>query len=870
MLLSLEKISDFWKIPIYKNTKDNPLGKWDAIKQKENVDLDKYNYGVLTGKKNDIIGVDLDTAKWSKDHIFYTFFDIDELLNSTYSVKTRSGGYHLYYYYDEEIYQTQDDKYHIDIRSDGGYLVGAGSSVDGKEYKVLNNSAIIEIPAKLKEFLIKYITPPKKTKSVKVKKDNNDHINTTMLNNVLTKKQLNNVLKKLDDKWWSGYGNFLKYTSFCKTLDIKKLWDKYNKKHDNYNFENNENIWNECKTGDGFIIDILNDYNKNILSYWFYRPTLQNKIKPNKTIEKKKLGYEFFNNKNNYVVKSDTGTGKSTSFYTYIKKNNLKFISIGSRISLCQEQYDKLSENGINCKLYSNDGYLYKGDNVIITIDSIMKLLNFDFSDYVIFLDEFNSLVEYLITASTLNNKRTLVYRVFFKILNECKQFIATDADITDNSLLLLNYVDKKYKFIENTYKHNKGVKVFELYNLTDFINDIMTQDSYLICCDSKTNAEMLYNLLNDKDIKLIVSGTDEKVKFDDNKKIIYSPKIIYGIDSSLHRNVYCFYKEHTISPRAMVQQVARCRNIKELKFMFLKKRLTYNDYTINDVNQMILNSDKYATNEFKLLCSKKENEQYMNLLTRFEYDRLCYETNKFCHFIKILKERGFEIQTGEQETDKQNLNTLIKDMKKAKDDNFDVNSEIVKKVNKYLKVPKDKIIEYKEYFTDANLFTQHLNLCDMMNKEKDEIKIKLQDSNDFNTKKTSTREMKLLYTKKLLRLLNCDMYNVFDSDTYDLTEDQRKELFDEFEVVFRNRNTRTFNTDKNIKYYLSVIYKQLFSKNILDSSRKGANKTKKYKIINDFIDRTNDLLKYRQFDNQFDNEFDENDDNTILDKRLF
>jgi len=205
--------------------------------------------------------------------------------------------------------------------------------------------------------------------------------------------------------------------------------------------------------------------------------------------------------------------------------------------------------------------------------------------------------------------------------------------------------------------------------------------------------------------------------------------------------------------------------------------------------------------------------------------------------------------------------------MKKAKDDNFDVNSKVVKDANKYLKVPKDKIIEYKEYFTDGILFKQHFNLCDMMNKEKDEIKIKLQDNNDFNTKKTSTREMKLLYTKKLLRLLNCDMYNVFDSDTYDLTKDQRKELFDEFEVVFRNRNTRTFNTDGNIKYYLSVIYRQLFNKSILQSTRKGAKKIKTYDINNDFIDRTKKLLKYRQFDCDG---FDENDDNTILDKRLF
>ena len=58
------------------------------------------------------------------------------------------------------------------------------------------------------------------------------------------------------------------------------------------------------------------------------------------------------------------------------------------------------------------------------------------------------------------------------------------------------------------------------------------------------------------------------------HNKIIYSPKVIYGIDSCMRRNVYCWYKEHTINPKKMVQQVARCRNINNLYYHFEKKKI--------------------------------------------------------------------------------------------------------------------------------------------------------------------------------------------------------------------------------------------------------------------------------------------------------
>ena len=853
MKLNIDEISNFWKIPIKKNTKNLPLGKWEKIKQKDEIDTKNNNYGILTGKKNNVIVVDLDCHKWEDNHIFNDTFNIDELSKETYSVKSINGGYHLYYVYDDDIYQTQSDEYQIDTRSNGGYIIGAGSSINNKKYKVLNNAPIIQMPTKLKEFLIKYVCPPKIKRTKKINSNNINHINMSMLENIMTTKQKKNFCKNLKNIYWEGYTNFLKWTSFCKSMDIKKLWEIENARRPNYNentYEKNENIWNGCKTGDGFIIDFLRSNDEKILNYWFYRPILNNEIQPNVIIDKQKLGYTFFKQKYNYVVKSDTGTGKSTSFYKYVKNNNKKFISIVSRISLGEEQYNKVTDLGIPCKFYSNDGFINNGDNIVITIDSIMKLRKFDFNQYVIFLDEYNSLIEYLITSTTLNNKRTLVYNIFFKIINECKQFIGTDADITDNSLSLLKYTDKKYKFIKNSYKHNKDVKAYEIFSVDDFIEDIKKQDKFLVCCDSKNNAELIYNLLKNKSIKLITSTTDEHIDFDKHDKIIYSPKIVYGIDSSMKRNVYCFYKEHTISPKAMVQQVARCRNIIELKYLFLKKKLSYSDVSFEDTKQLVIDEDKYASYEFQLNCSEIVNKQYLNLLARFEYDNICYSTNKFAHFIKLLLERGFIIETEEKYTSKDKLSNLLKEAKQLKEEDFSIDNPSVKEINKILKIPTEEIENYKQYFLNPHLLEQHFNLCKFRNIDQDTLKIKITEKEEFNTKKTTSVNMKIMYLHRFLEKLKTDTEKVFEMNEYKLSPTERDRLFNDYNTIFRNRNTKKdFQKDYDIKYYLSVIYKNLFSKNIVDSTRKGQ---RVYKINKEFIEENDKIYDYRKPKDKF------------------
>lgn len=80
------------------------------------------NIGIVTGAISGITVVDIDTKG-------DTVVPLDTF-PETFTVLTPSGGYHLYYLYDPEIKQTANTYPqfpHVDIRNDGGYVVGAGS-----------------------------------------------------------------------------------------------------------------------------------------------------------------------------------------------------------------------------------------------------------------------------------------------------------------------------------------------------------------------------------------------------------------------------------------------------------------------------------------------------------------------------------------------------------------------------------------------------------------------------------------------------------------------------------------------------------------------------------------------------------------------
>ena len=480
-------------------------------------------------------------------------------------------------------------------------------------------------------------------------------------------------------------------------------------------------------------------------------------------------------------------------------------------------------------------------DSIVCQIDSIMKLsrgLYFGwYSDYVVYLDEFNSLVEYLITSPTLENKRIEVFYALKELLIHAKQVIMTDADISDTSLKLLKIFDMEYDYVQNIYSHNQGVKAEEIFSRIHFLNKIKKEKKFICCCDSKTEAEIIFNELGDESVQLITAETTKLPNFDEHDRIIYSPKVIYGIDSVMKRPVYCFYKEHTISPTAMVQQIARCRNIEKLCFHFKEKRVS--DYDFDNLEQckdFLIKKDEYIIKNS--WCMKDKIDDYIDLLINFKYSKDAHNTNKFAHFIKIITERGFIFN----KQYKKNLKDitgkkLMKRNAEIKLERFDPKAPFVLKANEILKVPENKIDDYAEIFIDPYKITTHLNVKDFFinfmtdDPETGESLFKyekeLKSMNDWNMNKATTRRSHLMYVHELLHELSSVGHspNQFEIDT-PLSEEKREYFKDLYEVIHADRVDNEFN-NKNLSIldYTNILrdeYRQLFGKEIIATKRRN------------------------------------------------
>jgi len=808
-----------------------------------------YNVAIRTGKTNNLTVVDLDTQKPN----FKFDFDIDELCKTTYWQKSASGGIHLFYEYDKDIKQGQNPKIQVDTRNDeNGYIVFDGSQFEGKKYEGQNDLIPSKIPEDVKQFLL-----DNGYDNTKVEKKEKKNIDSNIkLNNMESKKDKNLYIPKshlkqiLDDKPLTYFNDveFWKFTTIMKYLDAYNLWDEFNKKRDGYDINNNIQIWNSVNP-DRCNINLLIDlfHNKDISGYYNLKHLPKFSLESEK-INKKKLGYDFIQENRNYIIKSDTGTGKTTSVKHFLHKTNDNFISIVSRISLGQEQYNNFNtDNFLDCNFYQIVDEIKNEDNIIIQLDSILRIhRNIDLSQYIIILDEFESIIHYLFTSSTLKTKRVLIFMRFIEILKQCKKFICIDADITNKSVEFIEtFINRKYKLFENEYKHNKGVEAYEIEKCDVFIENLKKEDKFLCCCDSANQAQDIFEELDDSSVVLITSDNDQYYNFDDHDKIIYSPKIIYGIDSSMQRNVYCFYKEHTINTKQMVQQVARCRNISNLYYHFVKKTYNPNKITYEEVlkrnNQIvdygIYNQNKLIETNFNMIDSQLERD-YIKLFSKFEYENICYETNKFCHFMKLLDERGFILKTYRLKRD----NTVSKKTKKEIVIEEYFNKQKNKKILDIigLDINDDVIREKIDIISRHNFVQEYLNIKHFFfdNISDNDLLQKLYNQNEFILGKVSNNNQKLRLLLQLKNMAGCKERNNISS-TELLNQEQINQFEYEYKMIFEKNKyydekfdfSNLYNQDKVI----NKLYKRIFSKDITKSKMIRENKERRYiYFIND------------------------------------
>jgi hypothetical protein len=162
----METPTDFYNkyklisIPLVSKQKYPYIKEWQKIKKSIEI-KNNENIGILTGKTNNIIIIDIDKKdnglktwkKWIKE-----YGDID-----TPVVKTGGpeGGFHYYFKYDKDIksslkIKVNDIRIGIDIKSDGGQVV-VPPSIVVKKYKwikPLDEYKIKKIPKWLKDKIL--------------------------------------------------------------------------------------------------------------------------------------------------------------------------------------------------------------------------------------------------------------------------------------------------------------------------------------------------------------------------------------------------------------------------------------------------------------------------------------------------------------------------------------------------------------------------------------------------------------------------------------------------------------------------------------------------------------------------------------------
>ena len=687
--------------------------KLDVFNTNKILHMNYTNYGILTGGINKLVVIDLDTnkSKWEdSDHMFYKWgqktygvTDLDSIVKNinTFTVKTQSGGYHLYFTSDRaEGYKgIKVKQIEIDIQARGNYVVGFGSRFsETSSYEVYMDTDIRkldEVHDLVDEiYVIHEGNKPNKphTRQIELRNRTPDCQNTTAFNYVFKSEEIFEILGEIPLEYFESLDKWLVFTTFCKTIGssemfhssefYRSLWRRGSKKSTRHNLDdiqiqsNNEKMYDNAKTNHGAVINIFKAIGriKDLVNYC-YKPILEDSKKPDKIETLDKLPFTYIDTDENLVIRSDTGTGKTTITCHYLfGDTSNRFLSIVSRISLaeeqcknfnkfCNEKYEHEERIGLTTYLYKDipkyEFHMYEGDNLVIQLESIINCEQWDFSEYIVFMDEFNSIIEHLLSSDTLQKNRKRVFKLFCKIIQTCKQIVCVDADISDLCFKLLDGLDIDYEFRVNDYKHNKNVISQELHDPDSFCERLQQYDEFLVCFDSKSEAERIREHMNDDSIIIYDSEYTKQIKMH-KPKIFITPKVIYGLDSKLTRPVFAYFTENTISPKSMLQQIARERDITMLYYCFpdknnVGKHFNYTFDTIEDVSTRIdlydarfkgnYISDCVNFDVFEDICKHNTSDLYFTLLKHYLFNTDAYSGNKHLHFKLLLDQRGFEVQ---------------------------------------------------------------------------------------------------------------------------------------------------------------------------------------------------------------------------------
>jgi hypothetical protein len=650
----------------------------------------------------------------------------------------------------------------------------------------------------------------------------------------MTDAEFDRILAKLptdcskENDFRGSYSKWIQILKACKYMGKKDEFIKWSSqtKHNNYNEMVLFRLWetaDTCVENVGYLLKNATETNR-----YTYKKIPDNEFVNYVEINKDKLG-QIFEQSQNYLIMSDPGTGKTTSFKKYVSANNIPFISITSRVSLSFDQYESFTKEGICVQHYKSHSY-EPGDSIIVTPESSLDLHNYDFSNYVIFMDEFDSIVNHVLVSDTMKTHRISIFTNLLRMLATCKQFVCADADISMISKRLLDCLDLKYTFLVNNYRNYKNVEVCVIYDEDHFFEIIQKTDAYLLCSDGKkdTDISSIRLRLGNKVYVITSDSKDIHHVLDDHEKVLMSPKIIYGVDSLMRRVIFCHYSGQTISPSQMVQQVCRCRNITKVYVFFSSISSNVPMYsTIGDTRDEYTSLQESYYGAIKtaiqpvlapIICEDKTHpfdkvkNIFDDLYVMTKYKEDCYNTNKFLHMLDILRSRGFVV-TNEYAPIKR---TNIRDLKKQADamsisaiENAPIK---IAMINKFLKIPEDRIKDYIELFGNDIALAKHFNISMFFFSDNIDDMTELMRRDDFDICKCKDIKLKIALLDSMLGSIGLDKHNLHLFCPDDTAIEGTELIKNEYLKLFRVRKTNfDIKTRKDMYKEICNIYKILF-----------------------------------------------------------
>lgn len=939
---------EFYKQPIY-NLKGSKEARHKYYLNDAERQSMKKCYSLFLKHTDNFFCIDID------DKNIKSLDDFNKISNYQFQncawIKGNTKGIHIYVKVDDVPYYSNQ----IDVfKSWKGDFIKNGNNMWETITKKVNNYNpstnqsfnFNEIKDLLNDRFFKIEKKEKAMKEAKIPKEFILNESSTKREYNLSDEKLINLLDELPSDYLTNYNYWLVITTICKNLNKKEIWDNWcqkvlliKDKEVKYNKASNEDTWNS---------ELSQTIDANLLMHILKKPKLEpsngfDLIKQNvglsehPNIKTKTVNHKYvsdcitideWNNNKTFIIKSCTGGGKTTATAKLFKKEldankSLKVLSIMNLRTLGNQHYQSFKKEGIELISYQNKELNIETDNLYVCINSLAKIFNsstgleFEFENYIVYIDEINSFIKSLTHNETVDKEIKKIYRILNYIIQRCHKIVVSDATIDDNVFTLINkkfdtYQDSKRDesttiFIINEFKKYENIKAIRLKSENDFLKmlkeHISLKKYFLYGSDSCANAEMHFNNLlthgiengcSKEDFILITKNHsfeigDASITFK-NKFVVFSPSITTGVDFSIEekQDVFIYQNGNSIDPVGSFQQTTRCRNIDTLYYYsnaeyhepeyeslldveneylsFMKSNKILDEMCKVDIvkNNEIVDEEIIQSNYFKMFCF-------------YEYQLDIFKTNKLKHYELILLKNGFILEEmGETEkiskNDKEQMqecrqqlvddlfNDYLEDVEKSKKiyDKFNKNVEVLN-----VQLTKE-LIEENEILTDMikddNKLVDHLNVIRCL-KSDNYISNKINELNDtsFKVKSIDNIYNKIRCIRTLEKQLKLKPFEII-SHEQDTKIEINDDLFKLVKKLFRTEKKKP-TTIKDFKKLYIMMIKQITYTNIIitdtDGERESKKKTKTITTYNLNLELIQQHIKIDKLSNKNHNNYD-------------